>query len=97
MRHNLKTDKKWLSAVTSGEKRAEIRKADRHFAKGDELLLYTPDKSEAELVRVLHVLPLDEVPEIQSAVPFVSLSIQRERSVIGDAVLAELKSGDFGT
>lgn len=96
MRHNLKIEKRWLDAVASGEKRAEIRKADRDFRSGDELLLYLPDESEAALVRITHVLRLDEIPGFRNDIAFVSLSIDSERLLTGDAVSIELKLGDCG-
>jgi hypothetical protein len=97
MRHNLKIEKNWLDAVATGAKKAEIRNAaDRDFALGDELLLYTPDKTAAELVRVTHVLCLDDIPGFKNDAPFVSLSIERERVVSGPEVDAELELGDYG-
>lgn len=96
MRHNLKIEKKWLDLVATGEKKAEIRKSDRNFATGDDLLLYTPDKTEAELVRVTHVLCLDDIPGFENEARFVSLSIEPERSFSGASVEAELALGDYG-
>ena len=95
MRHNLKIDRKWLTPVASGQKKAEIRRADRQFSEGDELLLYAPDKSVAEIVVITHVLPLDEVPGYEGG-PFVSLSIEPLRRLSGEAVVEELSRGSFG-
>jgi|GEM_PF-3545862 len=95
MRHNLKIERRWLAPVTSGRKKAEIRRADRDFSVGDELLLYTPDRSEAEIAVVTHVLPLDEIPGYDGG-PFVSLSIEPLRRLSGEAVLKELEMGSFG-
>jgi hypothetical protein len=95
VRHNLKIDDKWLTPVASGQKKAEIRRADRNFSEGDELLLYTPDKSTGEIVVITHVLPLDEVPGYKGG-PFVSLSIEPLRRLSGDAVVEELNKGSFG-
>ena len=78
MRHNLKIEPKWLMPVTDGRKKAEIRRADRDFSEGDELLLYTPDKTLGEIVVVTHVLPLVDVPGYDGG-PFVSLSIEPRR------------------
>jgi hypothetical protein len=95
VRHNLKIDKKWLDAVVAGRKKAEIRRADRRFSEGDELLLYTHDQEEAELVLVTHALSLSEIPGYEGA-PFVSLSIERLRHLEGEAVNLELRKGSFG-
>jgi len=95
MRHNLKIELRWLTPVEDGRKKAEIRRADRQFSEGDELLLYTPDKSVAEIVVVTHVLPLAEVPGYDGG-PFVSLSIEPIRGLSGDAVRKELSKGSFG-
>ncbi|MEI6451637.1 MAG: DUF3850 domain-containing protein [Actinomycetes bacterium] len=95
MRHNLKIERRWLTPVADGRKKAEIRRADRDFSEGDELLLYTPDKSSGEIVVVTHVLPLDEVPGCDGAA-FVSLSIEPRRRLFGAAVLEELGRGSFG-
>jgi hypothetical protein len=95
MRHNLKIEHRWLAQVTSGRKKAEIRRADRDYSEGDELLLYTPDKNNAEIVVVTHVLRLDEVPGYDGD-PFVSLSIEPLRRLTGGAVLKELSKGSFG-
>ena len=94
MRHNLKIERRWLAPVISGHKKAEIRRADRDFSVGDELLLYTPDRNDAE-IGVTHVLPLDEVPGYDGG-PFVSLSIEPLRRLSGEAVLKELEMGSFG-
>jgi hypothetical protein len=95
MRHNLKIEAKWLAAVSSGQKKAEIRKADRAFSEGDELLLYTDDKNDAEIVLVTHVLPLTAVPEYDGG-PFVSISIEPLQRLSGRAVREELTRGSFG-
>jgi len=95
MRHNLKTEPKWLTLVTDGTKKAEIRRADRDFSEGDELLLYTPDKGVGEIVVVTHVLPLEDVPGYDGG-PFVSLSIERRRRLSGEALLRELSLGSNG-
>ena len=95
VRHNLKIDDKWLTPVASGQKKAEIRRADRDFSEGDELLLYTPDRCTAEIVLITHVLPLNEVPGYDGG-PFVSLSIVPLRQLTGDAVVEELSKGSFG-
>ena len=81
--------------MTEGRKKAEIRRADRGFSEGDELLLYTPDKSVGEIVVVTHVLPLSDVPGYDGG-PFVSLSIEPRRQLSGDDVLRELSLGSFG-
>jgi hypothetical protein len=95
MRHNLKIEERWLDVVVDGRKKAEIRRADRTFAEGDELLLYTHDKSEGELVRVTHILPLEDVPGCEGS-RFVSLSIEPLRHIEGESILAELESGSYG-
>jgi hypothetical protein len=95
VRHNLKIERKWLDAVASGRKKAEIRRADRSFAEGDELLLYTQDQEEAELVLVTHALRLSDVPGYGGE-DFVSLSIQPLRHFEGEAVKTELGEGSFG-
>ena len=95
MRHNLKIEPLWLSEVTDGRKRAEIRRADRDFSEGDELLLYAPDKSVGELVVITHVLPLTDVPGYDGG-PFVSLSIERRLRLSGHALQQELSLGSFG-
>ena len=95
MRHNLKIEHQWLGAVTSGRKKAEIRKADRRFAEGDELLLYTQDHEQAELVLVTHALQLADVPGYDGG-PFVSLSIEPLQHFEGEAVRAELQKGSYG-
>jgi len=91
LRHNLKIEARWLSLIRAGSKRAEIRRADRSFSAGDELLLYLPDMSEAELVTVTHVLRLAEVPGIPEDLDFVSLSIQDVESFRGVDVLRQLE------
>lgn len=96
MRHNLKIDRRWLALVRTGEKKAEIRRADRDFSVGDELLLYTPDRLEAELVRVTHILSLGDVPGLEGGDAFVSLSVQEVGSYSGSAVERELEGGDLG-
>jgi len=95
MRHNLKIEPRWLLPVREGRKRAEIRRADRNFSEGDELLLYAPDQSVGEIVVVTHVLPLAEVPGYDGG-PFVSLSIEPRREVAGEDVAKELAVGSFG-
>jgi hypothetical protein len=95
MRHNLKIEPRWLSDVTDGRKRAEVRRADRDFSEGDELLLYAPDKSVGELVVITHVLPLTDVPGYDGGA-FVSLSIEHRRRLSGDALRTELSLGSFG-
>lgn len=95
MRHNLKIERKWLDAVMGGRKKAEIRRADRQFAEGDELLLYTSDREEAELVQVTHVLCLSDVPGYGGEA-FVSLSIQPMQHFQGETVKTELAKGSFG-
>jgi Domain of unknown function (DUF3850) len=95
MRYNLKIERRWLVPVISGHKKAEIRRADRDFSVGDELLLYTRDRNDAEIAVVTHVLPLDEIPRYDGG-PFVSLSIEPLRRLSGEAVLKELEMGSFG-
>ena len=94
MRHNLKIETQWLTSVTDGRKKAEIRRADRDFSEGDELLLYAPDKSVGEIVVITHVLPLADVPGYDGG-PFVSLSIEPRRRLSGNALLKELSFGSF--
>lgn len=96
MRHNLKIESRWLAPVRTGEKKAEIRNADRDFSVGDELLLYTPDQAEAELVRVTHILPLSEVPGHDAHAALVSLSVELMASYSGGEVVGELAKGDYG-
>jgi hypothetical protein len=96
VRHNLKIEKRWLDAVVSGQKKAEIRRADRAFAVGDELLLYLVDESEAGLVTVTHVLLLEEIPGLTCPQEYVALSIEPQRLLMGEAVHAALESGDVG-
>ena len=96
MRHNLKLDARWFAAVEEGRKRAEIRRADRDFQVGDELLLYLRDRSRAVLVEITDILPLQEVPGCDCT-EFVSLSVQVRREVSGaEVVEQELLLGDYG-
>ncbi len=95
MRHNLKLDAKWFDAVRSGRKKAEIRRADRAFRVGDELLLYSHDQSRALLVLVSDILALDEVPGCGCR-DFVSLSVEYQREFVStESVRAELELGSF--
>lgn len=94
MRHNLKIDPRWLSSVADGRKKAEIRRADRDFAEGDELLLYVPDRSVGQLCVVTHILPLEEVPGYDGG-PYVSLSIAPRQRLMGDDLQRELSLGNF--
>jgi hypothetical protein len=95
MRHNLKIEPRWLPPVIEGRKKAEIRRADRDFSEGDELLLYAPDRSMGEIVIVTHVLPLAEVPGCEGD-SFVSLSIEPRRRLSAEDLTAELEMGSFG-
>lgn len=96
MRHNLKLDVKWFNAVRNGSKKAEIRRADRDFRVGDELLLYLHDRSRALLVVVSDILALDEVPGCDCH-DFVSLSVEHQAEIVGAAsVDSELERGSFG-
>lgn len=49
MRHELKTDPLLFAAVSINDKRFEIRKDDREFSVGDELLLLETQKARAEV------------------------------------------------
>jgi hypothetical protein len=96
VQHNLKIDTKWLAAVEGGQKKAEIRRADREFRVGDELLLYLHDKSRAVSAQVTDILPLSEVPGCM-CVDFVCLSVTVKRVIDGRAVVEqELALGSFG-
>ena len=95
MRHNLKLDEQWFSAVRDGRKRAEIRRADRPFKVGDELLLYQRDRSRAVIAQITDILELSDVPGCDCS-GFVSLSIDLRGDIDGpDAVERELRSGSF--
>lgn len=95
MRHNLKIEQRWLDSVANGRKKAEIRRADRSFSVGDELLLYTPDKTDAEIAIVTHVLSLEEIPGYDGG-PFVSLSVEPVRRLCRCEIADELERGSFG-
>lgn len=63
MQHNLKIEPGWFRAVVDGQKRAEVRRTDRSFAVGDDLMLYVPNAGEGVLVTVTHILALDELAD----------------------------------
>lgn len=53
--HELKVYKEYFSLILSGNKSWELRKDDRDFEKGDELVLKEYDKSELQFTgRFLH-------------------------------------------
>ena len=96
VRHNLKIDARWFEAVRTGRKKAEVRRADRAFQVGDELLLYSHDRLQGLLVEITDILALNDVPGCDCR-DFVALSVEVHR-VISDseAVELELEQGDFG-
>lgn len=95
LRHNLKIDARWFDTVKDGAKKAEIRKADRPFAVGDELVIYLHDESQGILAGVTHVLPLDAVPGC-SCSEYVALSIDvLEILASADEVSEALRTGTF--
>jgi hypothetical protein len=96
LRHNLKIEPRWLDAVKSGAKKVEIRKADRPFKVGDELVVYLQDYSDGVLACVTHVLPLGDVPGC-SCPGYAALSIDVLQLLEGvTAVTEALSTGDFG-
>ena len=96
VRHNLKLDTKWYDAVRDGRKKAEVRRADRPFTVGDELMLYTHDRSHALLADVTDILMIDEVPGCDCH-GFASISIElRQEFADVESVEGALSVGDFG-
>lgn len=97
MRHNLKIDRRWFDAVIDGSKRAEVRRADRSFAVGDELLLYMPGEHDGVLVTVTHIVNLAEIRGLNCDEPIAVLSIDSPRRLTGDALDSQLLAGDYGS
>lgn len=93
MRHNLKIDARWLDAVTSGAKKAEIRKMDRPFTAGDELVVHLHDGSRGVVATVTHVLPLDAVPGC-SCHGYAALSIDVLKTLDDAAAVSEALGTD---
>lgn len=96
MQHNLKIDRRWFEAVVGGSKRAEVRRADRDFAVGDELLLYVPHEKEGVLVAITHIVNLPEVDGLDCDEPIAVLSIDSPQRLSGDLLDARLRAGDYG-
>jgi ASC-1-like (ASCH) protein len=95
VQHNLKIDRTWFEAVVDGRKKAEVRRADRHFSVGDELLLYIPGTQEGALVTVTHVLNVSDVRGLECNAPIAVLSIEEPRRLNGEALSAQLSVGDY--
>ncbi len=96
MQHNLKIDRRWFEAVVDGSKRAEVRRADRDFAVGDELLLYVPHGHEGVFVVVTHIVNLPEVNGLDCDEPIAVLSIDSPQRLTGDLLETKLRAGDYG-
>jgi hypothetical protein len=97
MQHNLKIDRIWFEALVDGRKKAEVRRADRAFSAGDDLLLYVPGAAEGALVKVTHVLNVSDVRGLDCSAPIAVLSIDDARVLSGEALNAQMAVGDFGT
>lgn len=96
MQHNLKIDRKWFEAVAAGRKKAEVRRADRDFSVGDDLLLYVPGEDDGVLVTVTHAVNLREIPSLGCAEPIVVLSVGPPKRLKGAALADQLSIGDNG-
>jgi len=96
LQHNLKIDRKWFDAVLEGRKKAEIRRADRDFAVGDQLLLYIPGENEGALVTVTHIVRVSDIADLGCTEPIAILSIDEPTRLAGDRLSAQLEAGDYG-
>ena len=96
MQHNLKIDRMWFDAVIDGRKKAEVRRADRDFAVGDDLLLYLPGEDEGALVTVTHIVKLEDIASLGCDGPIAVLSIDRPTLLSGESLKARLSLGDYG-
>ena len=97
MQHNLKIERRWLNAVMAGRKKAEVRRADRDFSVGDDLLLYTPGEEDGALVTVTHIVNLQDIAALGCGEPIAVLSIETPRHLQGTMLVDQLASGDYGS
>lgn len=97
LQHNLKIERRWLDAVIAGRKKAEVRRADRGFSVGDDLLLYIPGEEDGALVTVTHIVNLQDIPALGCAEPIAVLSIETPRRLRGSMLADKLESGDYGS
>lgn len=97
MQHNLKIERRWLDAVIDGRKKAEVRRADRDFSVGDELLLYIPGEQAGALVTVTHIVEPRDILALGCDGPIAVLSIGTPRRLVGKALATQLEVGDYGT
>ncbi|MEZ5126881.1 MAG: DUF3850 domain-containing protein [Thermoleophilia bacterium] len=96
MQHNLKIEQKWLDAVVDGRKKAEVRRADRDFAVGDQLLLYVPSGADGALVTITHIVHLRDVRALGCSEAIAVLSIDTPRRMAGEKLAAQLEAGHYG-
>lgn len=96
LQHNLKIDRRWFDAVLEGRKKAEVRRADRGFAVGDQLLLYIPGENEGALVVVTHIVRLSDIAGLECTEPIAILSIDTPTRLAGERLSAQLEVGDYG-
>ena len=82
--------------MIDGRKKAEVRRADRPFSVGDDLLLYVPHANAGALVRVTHILSLSDVRGLECSAPMAVLGIDEARELVGDELSAQLAAGDYG-
>lgn len=76
-RHEIKIQKQWFDRAASGQKRAEIRKHDRDYQAGDELLFLVPNLVAWEPTatsEVLHVLPGHQVDGLDNEYCVLSIT-----------------------
>jgi hypothetical protein len=96
LQHNLKIDRIWFDAVLDERKKAEVRRDDREFSVGDELLLYVPEENDGVLVTVTHVVRTSDVGGLGCTVPIAVLSIEAPTRLRDEALRAQLAVGDYG-
>jgi hypothetical protein len=96
VQHNLKIEPTWFAAIVSGQKKAEVRRTDRPFAVGDDLMLYVANAGEGVLVTVTHILALDELADLECARGYAVLSVEDPRPMRGKTLLRQMECGDYG-